>query len=159
MRLLKSPFAKLGKYLKNLWPSAVSPDDRDVNQQQVYDLTELQQLVGNDTSFVIELLQVFISNMERNLEKLQECCQQGRWPMVGAIAHKLKPGCGHLNLHQLELLFDRIESQAQINPDKVKMDRLITYAINTFDRTRPLIQSEILRLQRTESLVPNVPGD
>ncbi len=127
-----------------MWPNKKTKKD----QPPTCDLTDLKEMVDHDTGFIIELLHLFINNTESHLRQLSQFCQQGKWQMAGAIAHKLIPGCSHLRLHQMERTLAQIEARSFNNPDSIEMGHMVNEVREHFKKLKPSIELEILKLKK-----------
>jgi len=57
----------------------------------IYDLTEIREMSGNDQDFIKELIQLFVKNNIEYLQEINLANEQKDWAQVKFFAHKIKP--------------------------------------------------------------------
>ena len=77
------------------------------------DLTHLRKMSSEDDSFVIEMVNSFITKTPLLLDELRTSCDDEDWKNVGALAHKLKPNLAFMGIDSLKNLVLNIESEAR----------------------------------------------
>jgi len=72
-------------------------------KQVIYDLQKIKDLSDNDTDFIKEMVNVFVAEMPRDLERLSVALAEENRTRVHEFAHKMKPS---LDLFGLGCLSD-----------------------------------------------------
>lgn len=68
---------------------------------ELYDLSEIREMSGNDESFVKEMIELFVKNNLIYLEELNDAFQKEDWKQVKFFAHKIKPSILVIHAKQL----------------------------------------------------------
>ena len=91
------------------------------------DLSYLKEITGGESSIVIEMVEMFISQVDEFKENLNKYLEEKNWVELGKEAHKAKSsvlivGMEDLgkNLKKLQLLTEE-EKEIESYPDYVKM--------------------------------------
>ena len=91
------------------------------------DLSYLKEITGGESSIVIEMVEMFISQVDEFKENLNKYLEDKNWVELGKEAHKAKSsvlivGMEDLgkNLKKLQLLTEE-EKEIETYPDYVKM--------------------------------------
>lgn len=91
------------------------------------DLSYLKEITGGESSIVIEMVEMFISQVDEFKENLNKYLEEKNWLELGKEAHKAKSsvlivGMEDLgkNLKKLQLLTEE-EKETETYPDYVKM--------------------------------------
>ena len=91
------------------------------------DLTYLKEITGGESSIVIEMVEMFIAQIDEFKENLNQYLNEKKWVELGKEAHKAKSsvlivGMEELgkNLKKLQLLTEE-EKEVETYPDFVKM--------------------------------------
>lgn len=62
-----------------------------VQNNQLYDLSQLQMLSRGDDSFVTKMLISFKNNLNDGIKEITDAYRLHDWTTIGKVAHKLKP--------------------------------------------------------------------
>ena len=100
-----------------------------VDNETIFDLTELKRISSGDESFVDEMLRVFVENTTEGLGKMKESAVKGDWDKVGLYAHRLAAPCRHLGMKKIVKTLKEIENNTL---NKNKLDT-ISQAIEQLD--------------------------
>lgn len=57
----------------------------------LYDLSEIKEMSGNDQDFIRELIELFVKNNTEYLQEVNNAFAQKDWERVKFFAHKIKP--------------------------------------------------------------------
>ena len=72
-------------------------------------LEQLHQVSEGDIEFEIELLQVYVEDVSRRLEKVREAIDSNDWSIIMAEAHHMKGSSGNVGAFQVESLAIQLE--------------------------------------------------
>ncbi len=59
--------------------------------EQIYNLSQLEELAGGNTDFVDSMVDTFLEHTPGQLEEILQAYRQSDLSTVGAVAHKIKP--------------------------------------------------------------------
>jgi len=83
-------------------------------------LTYLREMASGDSSFMEEIMDMFIQQTPENLTKLREYTVKKQWPEVKSLAHKMKSSVILVGIQELEDIFVNLQKEALgSNPEKV----------------------------------------
>jgi len=77
----------------------------------LYDLSVIEMMGDNDTSFINTLLQIFIESIPQDLEELNLAHQQKNWDKVSFMAHKMKSTIDNLSIESLKIIIRDLEGK------------------------------------------------
>ncbi len=99
------------------------------------DLTFLKEMSENDSNFIADLIQSFITQFPKDMENVWFHFQNAEYDDVANLIHKIKPSITFIGIHELKDLVVEIEDNAkkrQIDPieDQLKLvDKICKKAI------------------------------
>ena len=103
-------------------PTEKSDDNTDSGKVTV-DLSYLKDFSGGDTSFIREMLGLFLSDAPNQIILMQEYLEEEDWDKLGKLGHRMKPNFQMLGMdNQREMAFS-IEIMGKgdaVNPNKMK---------------------------------------
>jgi histidine phosphotransfer protein HptB len=94
-----------------------------------FDWTQLNQLAGGDSAFELELLQLFLSEAESNLQQLSFAIASHDTYSVESIAHYLKgasANVGAVNFSQTAAQMEQLAKRGQIQQTPRLLNQLQT---------------------------------
>ena len=104
-----------------------TPPEPIMNDQPLYDLSNVRQLVRQDDAVVRRLAWAFIETTPAILTALDEALTQGDWVAVGDAAHHLKSSLDGLGVEQLRTVIREVEDYSDNPPaDAAHAARQIT---------------------------------
>lgn len=112
-----------------------------------YSLSKLQRLAGGEDDFIIEMLQIYLENADKDISGLKESCINNNRERTAALAHKLIPSSEYLQLNRLVVTLKAIEATAKNFRDHKVLTRLVEQALNAYRQIRPLIISDLNKLK------------
>jgi HPt (histidine-containing phosphotransfer) domain-containing protein len=107
------------------------------------DLTYLNEISDGDTVFIHEVLNTFLEEMPKDMEKMQSAIDCKDHVTVGKVAHKTKSTLHTIGLHDLKSLALQIEQTAKEDPSHPE---IITWAkefVQYIEKVYPTVQSKI----------------
>jgi len=127
----KSSYENKSIEKKRFWPE---------KNNQFYDLSELNEMAGNDKGFLLSMLDTFIKNMEEGLDNLKKTIPEKDWEKAGEIAHKLIPSLIHLKIEAVISLFRQLEMIIRDQSDTLQIKEIIEEII-------PKTENVLIRLE------------
>ncbi|MFT5833048.1 MAG: PAS domain S-box-containing protein [Cognaticolwellia sp.] len=107
---------------KHVTPTITKVSQADLRKVTV-DLSYLKEFSGGDTSFIREMLGLFLSDAPNQIVMMRECLESNDWDRLGKLGHRMKPNFQMLGMDaQREMAFN-IETMAkneEINAVKMK---------------------------------------
>lgn len=110
-------------------------DTDQVNGFQLLDLGRLDEMVGGDEEFILEILQLFLDTSEGNIQQIRTAHQTSNYSSLAIETHTLKGSSGNVGANALMHVAGRVETAARAaDPDALQreMDDLAqVYALTT----------------------------
>lgn len=107
---------------KHVTPTITKVSQADLRKVTV-DLSYLKEFSGGDTSFIREMLGLFLSDAPNQIVMMRECLESNDWDRLGKLGHRMKPNFQMLGMDaQREMAFN-IETMAkneEVNAVKMK---------------------------------------
>jgi HPt (histidine-containing phosphotransfer) domain-containing protein len=106
---LQKPFAEsalLGLILNLLQQNSSDAKAAAALENPTFDLAELERMLGGDTVFFNEMLNIFIRSSEDALDKIRQNYRDKNWTSLSETAHKLAAPAKHL---QATALYSRLK--------------------------------------------------
>ena len=96
------------KHLENIQskPEANPPQPDSIN------LRSLRKLTGDDPDFLVELIELYLSDTPQRISRLRNYIKQKNVAEIRSEAHNLKGASGNITALPLQELFSQIEEQA-----------------------------------------------
>jgi len=119
---LQKPFAEsdlLATILKLLPEKTEENLYEPKNVNTILDLVELERISGGDSTFLNEMLRIFIRSSEEALTKFQENLQTSDWSALAESAHKLAAPAKHLQAISLYNHLKNLENIEENTEPKV----------------------------------------
>jgi len=82
-----------------------------INSKVIEDLRALQ--AGGSPTFLAELIDIFLREMTRNLERLRMSLEGRDGPTLERVAHTLKGSCGNLGADAMSKMCAQLQSVAR----------------------------------------------
>jgi len=83
-----------------------------MSEQNLIDLDRLEKISGGNMTFVREILEVFLEQTPRELEKLEDHIEKNELEKVEYLSHKLKSATDSIGFVEGRKLFKHIEDNA-----------------------------------------------
>tara|TARA_R110002049_G_scaffold99635_7_gene242574 strand:+ start:812 stop:1165 length:354 start_codon:yes stop_codon:yes gene_type:complete len=103
------------------------------------DLSYLKEVTGGSTEIIQEMLELFLSETQGQIEQLKEKCTASEWEDVKAEAHKLKPTFLYVGLKDIHAKLEAIESNAR-NKENLKD---LSILINSVEKEFNSVKGEV----------------
>ncbi len=107
------------------------------------DLTSLRKMSNNDESFVQELVKSFVDKTPELLDELNAASRQEDWPLVGSLAHKLKPNLAFMGIESLKELVLTLEHNGKNGEDIQAIPALVSQLTDTVNQAIAELQEQL----------------
>lgn len=104
------------------------------------DYTRLQQIYGDDTSYIAELFETFLQDALPDFALIPDFISDQDWNGLAQLIHKIKPSLGMVGLSNLEEQLNLIEVQAKTTPDALKIHALWQEAEHDLEKAAMVLQ-------------------
>ncbi len=94
--------------------------------KRITDLTYLRKMSNNDESFVIEMINSFISKTPEIIDHMKASSKKKDWAEVGSLAHKLKPNLAFMGIDSLKKLIQKIETDGKEQANTKMLPKLVS---------------------------------
>ncbi|MDC0230716.1 PAS domain S-box protein [Aureispira] len=97
-------------------PNDLSEEDETIPVQKengLYDLAHLEKFSQNNPQFVSEMLEMYLDQNPKDLQKLEDYLGDKNWPLVKDIAHQMKSIFGTLGMNSEQEIARKIEHNVQ----------------------------------------------
>lgn len=79
-----------------------------------YDLSTLFEIASGNNEFIIETIDLFISQSQEFFQDLAEGVQEKDWARVASTAHKMKANLGFFGMYDAEKKMNQIETSGRL---------------------------------------------
>ncbi|MDZ4840130.1 MAG: Hpt domain-containing protein [Bacteroidota bacterium] len=73
------------------------------------DITLLQELSGNSTEFVLEMLRMYLTQLPEAMSELEENLTDNNYKRISEIAHRIKPNFAYIGMPETTELMQKLE--------------------------------------------------
>lgn len=77
------------------------------------DLTYLETIASGDREFIVEMIDMFMTQTPLYLDELKAEIMEENWTGVGSVAHKIKPTLAFIGVPSIMEMIARIEANAK----------------------------------------------
>ena len=112
------------------------------NNEEIFDLTELQTIAKGNKDFIVNMLDTFIKTTENSLNQIVIYQKQQNWKQVGEFAHKMLPSMRHLRVEKLVGLLTEIKIKAIVEPRFDEIPPVLEEAISIIEITLERIKTK-----------------
>jgi two-component system sensor histidine kinase/response regulator len=106
------------------------------------DLDQLRGIVGDDSDFLKELCDTFVSSSARIVEDMGQALSQGDSASLSSLAHKLKGGSSSVCAHELAKLAASLEKEAKEQPAQ-ELAPAVAAVKRAFDAAAGYVASQV----------------
>lgn len=121
------------------------------DSEKGYQLERLFHLANNDEGFVINMLNIFVTNAGMNTQLMQEGAENKNWDKVGMAAHKMIPPARHLGLLNIVDQLKTIELNIQDQEGLEEIPPMVQVVSQQIEETIASIKEDIQDLQKNRS--------
>ncbi len=116
-----------------------------------YSLEELYELADHNIPFLINMLNIFISNTPKNMDLLKKALEEEDWDGMRNMAHKIVPPCRHLHLTEIVKQLKEIEFQAKTKQNLEGMVDKVKNVVLELNHIIEKLRLEVEKLQSPEN--------
>jgi HPt (histidine-containing phosphotransfer) domain-containing protein len=80
-----------------------------------YNSTNLRSIAGDDTGFVVEILQTFLETLKADIATVQIAFENEDWPNVQFVTHRLRSAAGSVGAENTQLTCRLLEEYLKNN--------------------------------------------
>jgi len=95
----------------------------------LYDLSMIEQIAHGNQDFIKKMINMFIDTMPTAIAEMKDHQENGNWPALGAVAHKVKPTIDTLGITSLK---EDVRSMEKYGKDLTNLDE-IPSMLSNFD--------------------------
>jgi hypothetical protein len=114
-----------------------APDRGPVNQ--LYNLSELKKMTGNNNDFLYHAISIFIQSSEEAIINLKRYLEKEEWLKIKEVAHKVLPSYRHLEVNTV--IPKLVDLNNRISQDKV--DAEIPSLVNEIVTNSEMVVKEL----------------
>ena len=92
----------------------------------IINISYLEEITGGDKEMILEMLDLFISDIPKHIEKIDEFLSSNQIIEVGREAHKLKPTLQYVGLIKMFEDIKQIEEIAKNGSGKEQLEELVS---------------------------------
>lgn len=108
------------------------------------DLTFLQELAGDDLSYVKTMLNMFLENMPATIQKIKDAAQEADWDKLFKAAHYAKSSLSVVKINVLYDLCVALEHEAKSEKSIAKSNDLATQIEVLYNKAAFLLQKDVI---------------
>lgn len=81
--------------------------------EKPYKLDKLEEISGGDDSFVKEMIDIFLGDVDSNIENLEQYYKEENLDEIGKLAHKIKPTIDLLGIEKIHQEIRDLRTEAE----------------------------------------------
>jgi HPt (histidine-containing phosphotransfer) domain-containing protein len=118
-------------------------------EKALFDTSNLYELSGNGTSFVLDVLTLFMNNVPDQMKKFEAMIGEKddfsaeEWTAIQKKAHAIKSSVLYVRIRSLFDGFQEIEHNARGERDIKKIRDKFTFLLSEYNAALPLVLEEI----------------
>jgi HPt (histidine-containing phosphotransfer) domain-containing protein len=97
---------------------------------EAYQIENLLELSGNDTAFVLEVLNMFVQTLKSEETEIKTALEEQNWPTAQFISHRLRSSAGSIGAKNIYVSCKELENYIKAN--KIIEEEIILLAQNLF---------------------------
>lgn len=114
-----------------------------IEQDKLYDLTQLTKMSGGDTVFIQQMIQLFMEQALLSMQQINEAYSRLDLHAVYAVAHRLKPSIDSLAIKTLQGPIRMLEEKAMSGIDSPEIQEQINLLTATIHQVVERLKSEL----------------
>ena len=107
------------------------------------DLSNAEAIGGDDTGFIVELLQVFLKNIPTHKASLKTHFEEDDILALGSAVHKLKSATSVLGMKEYGVLLKELEAECLKEKPKATITAAYEEVLKTLDAEIILVKAEL----------------
>ena len=114
------------------------------NHEDFWDPTRLEEMVGGDEEFILELLQLFLDSTGADVQALSDAAKTKEYGHVVHRSHTIKGASGNIGADKLMAVAGQLEQYAKTELGS-ELDTMISEVVDVYRHTVHAIQVRIQR--------------
>ncbi len=115
----------LDKYLGSKFHIVQSVNNKTANNKNnKVDFSYLENVSGNNKSFIREIAEAFIKSIPSSIQELDQHSENENWTELARVAHKIKPSITLLGVHNLKDKIVKLEEVAKLHKNPWQINQL-----------------------------------
>jgi PAS domain S-box-containing protein len=115
----------LDKYLGSKFHIVQSVNNKTAsNKNNKVDFSYLENVSGNNKSFIREIAEAFIKSIPASIQELDQHSENENWTELARVAHKIKPSITLLGVHNLKDKIVKLEEVARLHKNPWQINQL-----------------------------------
>jgi PAS domain S-box-containing protein len=115
----------LDKYLGSKFHIVQSVNNKTAsNKNNKVDFSYLENVSGNNKSFIREIAEAFIKSIPASIQELDQHSENENWTELARVAHKIKPSITLLGVHNLKDKIVKLEEVAKLHKNPWQINQL-----------------------------------
>ncbi len=94
------------------------------NKNNKVDFSYLENVSGNNKSFIKEIAEAFIKSIPNSIHELDMHSENENWTELARVAHKIKPSITLLGVHNLKEKIVKLEEEAKLHKNPWQINKL-----------------------------------
>jgi two-component system, sensor histidine kinase len=107
-----------------------------------YDLSEIKKISRGNEGFVLKMLKMFVEQVPRHLDEMQEKFDNHQLVAVGEIAHRIKPTIDNMGIVSSKETIREIEKMGKSGADNGTLQQLIQKVTHDINRAVEAIKND-----------------
>ncbi len=114
-----------------------------IKQNDKVDFSYLEQVSGNNKSFIIEIAEAFLKSIPTSIQDLNNYSENENWIELARVAHKIKPSITLLGVHHLKDKIVTLEEEAKSHKNPWLVNKLSKEISSELQETLNAIETKI----------------
>jgi len=115
----------LDKHMGSKFHIVQSVNNKTVNNKNnKVDFSYLENVSGNNKSFIKEIAEAFIKSIPNSIHELDMHSENENWTELARVAHKIKPSITLLGVHNLKEKIVKLEEEAKLHKNPWQINKL-----------------------------------
>ena len=126
-------------------------DESGESVLRLCNLDYLYQLSDGSPDFVLEMIQMFVSQVPPAIQEMKLAFPEKDWVKIKNIAHRLKPSPGFIGVQEMSGIFQSIEKNSSDIINEAIIEEMIIKAEKMTDRVVKELEEELTRLRHAKA--------
>ena len=101
-------------------------ETKELNTEQITDLTYLISVCGDDPEFKKEMIETFLKNTPPLINEMKDHLKFAEWKKIGDVAHKMKPSFTFMGIHAAKDLILALEKKGRLQKDTDDIPEMVS---------------------------------
>ena len=121
-------------------------ETKEINTEQITDLTYLNSVCGDDPEFKKEMIETFLKNTPPLIKEMRDNLKMAEWKIIGDLAHKMKPSFTFMGIHSAKDLILEIEKKGRHQMDTSKIPGMVLKLNSICEKALAELENDLSRL-------------